>query len=42
MKKKIEYPPTPGIDDPSIHIGSLRLRLSIIHKDVERVMISIF
>ena len=41
-EKKLEYPPNPpGIGVPFIHIDSLRLRLSIIHKDVERVMISI-
>ena len=39
--KKNESTPSPGIDDPSTHIDSLRLRLSIIHKDVERFMISI-
>ena len=40
-KMRVPPSPTPWIDDPSIHIDSLRLRLSIIHKDVERFMISI-
>ena len=31
-------PPPPGTDDPSIHIDSLILRLSIIHKDGKRVI----
>ena len=39
-EEKMRVPP-PWIDDPSIHIDSSRLRLSIIHKDVERFMISI-
>ena len=40
-EEKMRVTPPPWIDDPSIHIDSLRLRLSIIHKAVERFMISI-